>query len=123
MLPASARRLLGRVIHSGIQSYYRAKVSSKVLEYSAQRAALTAYPPQFADQYRLTVFIRERRPRVVWEYGSGWSTQFLAQALADNGDGMLYSMEADEFWAKNSQAMLPPWLQPRVKLRFVPCEK
>jgi hypothetical protein len=122
-LPASARHLIGTAIHSVIQSYYRSKVSSKVLAYSAQRAALKAYPPQFVDQYRLTRFIRERRPRVVWEYGSGWSTQFLAQALADNGTGMLYSMEADEFWAKNSQAMLPPWLQPHVELRFVSCEK
>ena len=123
MLPASARRLAGRMIHSAIQSYYRPKVSPKVLAYSAQRTAMQAYPPQFVDQYRLTRFIRARRPLIVWEYGSGWSTQFLAQAIADNGDGMLYSMEADEFWAKNSQAMIPPWLQSRVELRFVPCEK
>jgi hypothetical protein len=122
-LPASARHVIGNTIYSSIQFYYRSKVSSKVLEYAAQRAAVKAYAPQFVDQYRLTRFIRERRPRIVWEYGSGWSTQFLAQAIVDNGDGMLYSMEADEFWAKNSQAMMPPWLQSRVELRFVPCDK
>jgi hypothetical protein len=123
ILPESARRLVGKTIHSLIQLYYRSKVSPEVLAYAGQRAALTAYPPQFVDQYRLRRFIRERKPGVVWEYGSGWSTQFIAQAIADNGVGMLYSMEADEFWAGNSQAMLPPWLQSRVELRFVPCEK
>jgi hypothetical protein len=122
-LPASARRLVGKTIHSAIQSYYRSKVSHKVLAYAAQRAAVKAYPPQFVDQYRLTRFIRERRPRVVWEYGSGWSTQFLAQAIVDQGGGTLYSMEADEFWAKNTQAMMPPWLQSCVDVRYVPCER
>src|SRR5262245_41090741 len=110
MLPSATRRFVGKTLHSVIQSYYRQKVSAEVLAYAGQRATATAYPPQFVDQYRLTNFIQERRPRVVWEYGSGWSTQFIAQALADNGDGMLYSLEADEFWAGNSKAMLPPWL-------------
>jgi hypothetical protein len=122
-LPAFARRVIVNTLYSGIQFYYRTKVSSKVLEYAAQRAAVKAYPPQFPDQYRLARFIRERHPRVVWEYGSGWSTQFLAQAIVDQGGGTLYSIEADEFWEENTQAMMPPWLQSCVELRYVPCER
>ncbi|MBM3506998.1 MAG: class I SAM-dependent methyltransferase [Alphaproteobacteria bacterium] len=119
----SLRSRIGWSIHSAIQSYYRPKVSARVLEHAGARTASKAYPPQFVDLVRLTRFVRERRPSVVWEFGSGWSTQYLAQALADNGAGKLYSLDADAFWSENAQAMLPPWLGPFAEMRHVPCKQ
>jgi hypothetical protein len=117
----SLRSRIGCTIHSMIQAHYRPQVSARVLDHAGERAAANAIPPQYVDLLRLTRFVRDRKPSVVWEFGSGWSTQYLAQALADNGAGKLYSLDADELWSSNAQAMLPPWLQAFAELRYVPC--
>jgi hypothetical protein len=112
----SLRARIGWSIHSIIQAYYRGQVNGRVLAHAGTRAGPKAYPPQFIDLVRLVRFVRERRPSVLWELGSGWSTQFLAQALADNGSGHMYSMDAAAEWAANARSMLPPWLEPWVEI-------
>lgn len=52
----------------------------------------------WAELFRLYLDIRERRPQVVFEFGSGRSTIVIGSALAQNGAGTLYSMEADARW-------------------------
>ena len=119
----SLRSRIGWGIHGLTQSYYRRKVDSRVLGHGIARGAADAVPPQFVDLYRLARLVHDRKPAVVWEYGSGWSTHFLAQALADNGTGILYSLETDEAWAANTRGMQPPWLQARTDIRYVACDQ
>lgn len=119
----SLRSHIGWGIHSLIQSYYRVQVNGRVLEHAGRYAGVKAYPPQFIDLVRLTRFVHARKPTVVWELGAGWSTQFLAQALADNDHGRLYSMDAAAEWASHAQAMLPPWLGSWVEIHHSPVSK
>lgn len=52
----------------------------------------------WAELFRLYRDMRERRPKVVFEFGSGRSTIVIGSSLAQNGHGTLYSMEADARW-------------------------
>ncbi len=119
----SLRSRLGWHLHAVFQAYYRRGVDARVLSYAGARTEAKAYPPQFIDLVRLTRFVSERKPAVLWEFGSGWSTQFLAQAVADNGAGRLYSMEAAETWTAHTRAMLPPWLEPWVEIHYAPADR
>lgn len=91
------------------------RLDKRVLAHVSEHVDPLAIRPQYGDLWRLYSAVRKRRPRVVWEFGAGWSTSFLAQALADNGFGQLYSMDADEGWARHAQTMLPPWLTADVR--------
>ncbi len=106
-----------------LQAYYGRKVDRRVLEHARARADVRGYVPEYYDLFRLVRFVRERRPSVVWEFGSGWSTCFLAQAVADNHSGILYSLEADADWCRNTQSMLSPDVRPWVELRHVVPER
>ena len=52
-------------------------------------------PPDICRWARLYILIRALRPKTVIETGvaEGESTSFILQALADNGDGFLYSID------------------------------
>ncbi len=52
-------------------------------------------PPQAPDLYRLYRHIRHWRPEYVVEYGSGCSTLVMAAALHANGQGRLFTYEAN----------------------------
>lgn len=94
------------------------RLDKRVLAHLQQRVSPTAISPCYWDLWRLYRAVRRRRPRVVWEFGAGWSTWFLAQGLADNGSGRLYSMDADQSWANHAQSLRPPWL--KAEIRFAP---
>lgn len=119
----SVRSGIAWAVQAPMQAYYGRKVDRRVLEHARTRADVRAYTPEYYDLFRLVRFVRERKPRVVWEFGSGWSTCFLAQAVADNQSGILYSMEADADWCRNTQSMLSPDVQPWVELRHVVPER
>lgn len=54
--------------------------------------------------------VREYRPRLVLEIGSGHSTRFLARALRDNGGGRLVAVDPEP------RAPLPPGIEHRARL-------
>ncbi|HBK78602.1 MAG TPA: hypothetical protein DDZ83_02775, partial [Nitrospinae bacterium] len=43
------------------------------------------YEPQFGDLWHLYSLIRKRRPELALEFGSGYSTIIMAQAIHENG--------------------------------------
>lgn len=119
----SVRSGIAWAMQAPMQAYYGRLMNPRVEAYARTHANAHAYRPEYYDLYRLVRFVRERKPRVLWEFGSGWSTCFLARAVADNGAGILYSMEADADWCRNTQSMLPPDVQPFVELRHVVPER
>jgi hypothetical protein len=69
-------------------------------------------PPQLPDLANLYNLIRERRPRIVLEFGIGFSTLVIASALRDNLQdhnlrGHLFSVDAQKDWIENTQAKIP----------------
>ena len=62
--------------------------------------------------------MRQRRPQVILEFGSGWSRYFLALALRDNASGYLYSVDAVEKWADNTRRLMPERLREFCEISF-----
>jgi len=54
--------------------------------------------PDYKDLRVIYDLIRSRKPEVVFEYGSGYSTLVIAKALELNNHGHLYSMESETYW-------------------------
>jgi hypothetical protein len=63
--------------------------------------------PQLADLLYIYWQVRRRKPFVVLEFGSGFSTLVIARALQDNGQGFLYSVDTNQQWADSNWWMLP----------------
>ena len=63
---------------------------------------------------------------MILEFGSGFSTVFLAQALFDNvkesGDqpGFLYSLDVEEYWAQVTRSSIPEILKGFYEIRHAP---
>lgn len=79
----------------------------RVLPAWALGASPEAFPPDALDLLYLYRLVRTRRPRVIVEYGSGYSTSVFAAALMQNGAGQLFSVESDAQWARITRARLP----------------
>ena len=83
-----------------------------------------AKPPIWSDLAFLYRSVRERRPKVIVEFGSGCSTVIQAQALADNAaegaPGFLYSLEADARWGEVTRNSLSPYLREHCELIVTP---
>ena len=72
-----------------------------------------AHRPKYSELVNLYRILRARRPKVVWEFGSGCSTAIIAQALTDNGGATFYSLEADARWIEHTRRFIPDWVQLR----------
>jgi hypothetical protein len=94
-------------------------VTKTLQEFVASRPA-HAHKPQCGDLWFLYKTIRAHKPRILWEFGSGNSTAVIGQALHDNGDGFLYSMDAHKAWAKSTAGALPKHLKPFVQVLYSP---
>ena len=85
-----------------------------------------AYAPIYSDLFLLYRDVRTRKPKVVFEFGSGCSTFVLARALFDNekqdagSGGVLYSMESEKFWLDASEKWVPEYLRPYCHLIHAP---
>jgi hypothetical protein len=90
-----------------------------IVEFSNKRPA-GAIPPDFNDLWFLYHAVRTRRPRPLLEFGSGYSTVVLAFALQQNGEGHLWSLDAEEEWARSTAASLPDALRPLVTVVHAP---
>ena len=77
-----------------------------------------AFQPDLVDLYYLYDHIRRHRPRVVLEFGSGISTAVMAHALAKNGEGHLFTLEASEEWAESTEASLATDLRPYATVQY-----
>jgi hypothetical protein len=66
-----------------------------------------AFSPDALDLLYLYRLTWRLRPRVIVEYGSGYSTAVFAAALMANGCGHLYSVESAPQWAEETMRQLP----------------
>jgi Methyltransferase domain len=79
-----------------------------------------AIPPDYSDLWFLYREVRRRRPTTVLEFGSGCSTVVLAFALHQNGDGHLWSLDAEAAWAEATTVALPEAVRPLVTVVYAP---
>ena len=88
-----------------------------------------ALAPQGGDLWHLYSLIRQLKPRLIMELGSGCSTVIFAQALHDNareaGDdlekaGRIISFDGMAEWADVTRASVPAHLAPYCEIRYVP---
>ncbi len=73
-----------------------------------------AIAPQPVDLWNLYREVAVYKPQRVLEFGVGYSTSILAEALHRNGAGHLYSVDADARWLEASKLALPERLWPHV---------
>lgn len=75
-----------------------------------RRRPQDACPPCFFDLWNLYRLVRQKRPRIVMEFGAGCSTVVLAEALAKNSQegwpSYCYSLDESEYWADAAREML-----------------
>ncbi len=85
-----------------------------------------ALAPQGGDLWFLYRLIRQLKPRLVIELGSGCSTVIFAQALHDNAQddpektGRIISVDGLAEWADVTRESLPAHLAPYCGVRYVP---
>jgi len=72
-------------------------------------------PPVWSDLWAIYSQVRERKPKVLLEFGSGCSSIIYAQALADNAaegsPGFLHSLDADAHWGQVTIDSMPKHLR------------
>lgn len=88
-------------------------------EFSARRPD-GGFEPQYDDLWFLYRTVRWRRPLNVLEFGSGCSTVVLAAALAANGEGHVWSIDADEHWRSATAAGMPAQVDAFVTVTYSP---
>lgn len=82
--------------------------------------------PDFADLWFLYKTVRRKRPNQILEFGSGFSTLVLAQAMWENqrhllqSDLRLYSIEADAYWAQRTAELIPAHLRSLCEVWYSP---
>jgi Methyltransferase domain len=59
-----------------------------------------------ADLARIHRLIKSRKPRVVLEFGVGFSTLVIAHALEQNDKGHLFTVDTSQRWLDNTRAKL-----------------
>lgn len=88
------------------------------------------FKPDLDDLVRLHKTVRQRKILTVLEFGVGYSTLVMADALAKNkadyqddvkdirclNPFKLFAVEADGFWAERTRQMLPDDLRPLVEI-------
>ncbi len=62
--------------------------------------------------------IRKRRPLTVLEFGCGFSTVIMADAIARNGSGRIHSIDTSEHWIENTRSKIGSNLEKYADLRF-----
>jgi hypothetical protein len=78
----------------------------------------TEIPSDLLDLANLYRAVRKCRPKVILEFGTGFSTVVLAHAMGP--EGRLYNVDANEHWIANTKAKMPPQLLDRVEFRHSP---
>lgn len=81
-----------------------------------------AIKPSYPDLWHLYQTVRLVKPRLVFEFGSGYSTTVLAEALDQNRrdhgvEGRLVSLETEPLWARVTSDSLPAHLKDICEVR------
>ena len=101
----------------------RAGLLGILAEFHKRRPPLSV-KPEWEDLWFLYKNVRNRKPRVIWEFGSGCSTLVLTHALWKNSKegagGFMYSMDQDKFWGDSTRSLTPSFLLPFYKLIHSP---
>ena len=83
-----------------------------------------AREPDYNDLLFLWNTVRKRKPRVVLEFGAGWSTYVIASALAANAaqgsNGFLYSLDHMEEWVNVTNDTMPQEYKKHCKVIYSP---
>ena len=96
-----------------------------LLDFAGKRPRI-AFGGDVIDHWFLYQAVRQRKPRVILEFGSGHSTIALAQALWENqrdspkSRGYLYSVDADSYWAEATSKAIPTHLQAYCEIFYCP---
>jgi len=77
---------------------------------------------KLANLYNL---VQTRKPKIILEFGVGFSTIVLAAALKDNNDrykqgGHLYTVDAEQHWLNNTENKIPSELKQYVTFHCSP---
>ncbi len=94
------------------------------LDFAASRPP-GALAPQGGDLWLLYTLVRQRKPRLIMELGSGCSTVIFAQALHDNARedpdhaGRIISFDAMAEWAEVTRASVPAHLSRFCEVQHV----
>lgn len=85
-----------------------------------------AISPDFCDLWILYKTVRSRKPNLILEFGSGYSTIVMASALIENyqensnSSGFLYSLDADQIWANHTKEAIPNQLKNFLEVIYSP---
>jgi len=86
-----------------------------------------AMGPDYNDLLFLWNAVRKRKPKIILEFGSGWSTYVIASALAANAtqcsNGFLYSLDHLEEWANITNDTIPEDLERYCKIIYSPVKE
>jgi hypothetical protein len=92
-----------------------------------------AIPPHYADLARLHILIRSRKVFSILEFGLGWSTIVMADALSNNKKDWealdskplskspkfeLHAVDTSEFWIKHTVDKIPGNLQEFISFHY-----
>ncbi len=73
------------------------------------------YKPDYLDLINLFKIIIERKPKVILEFGVGFSTIAILLALNENSrtgvNGKLYVVDAEKKWIENTKKKIPKFLK------------
>lgn len=88
-----------------------------------------AFKIDCVDQWFLYRTVRKRKPHCVLEFGSGFSTVMIAQALWENAQepngyrGKIYSLDSEKEWARASAEAMPSHLAGFWDIAYGPAEE
>ena len=83
------------------------------------------YVPDYLKLANLYKLIQTRKPKVILEFGVGFSTIIMAAALKKNYDrykhsGHLHTVDAEQHWLNNTEAKIPSELKKNVTFYYSP---
>ena len=68
--------------------------------------------PKYDDLIRLHKLILKRKPKIILEFGVGWSTIVIADAINKTKENsILYSVDASKEWLKRTKKLIPKKLK------------
>lgn len=125
--PLSSARVAGYHLaqRQGRHRLVKLGLKDQLERVEAKCAATGALPPNYMELWYLYDDVRRLRPRVIYEFGSGLSTNIMATALSanakdDNVRGKLYSFESEKKWWEASNHWLDEKTRSFVQLIYSP---
>jgi len=91
--------------------------------YDPKKIRKDAIEPDWADLWNIYSLVRTRKPEIVVELGSGYSTTAFSKALYDNYlefgiKGKLYSFDSSKTWLSNTKKYFPEVLSDYCEFRL-----